>query len=525
MALFGLSQQSQATPMRASGASTSGRKRKSRRTKTDRRRFSDARRFYEEANRGLKKGDVGYMSLEQAAVKAELQGDNLRVKLYKHISKTRAEMPPTQSFETPLAGTQLTPLVTRNVNDGTLNANLFNRVGRSGSKARTPEDVAENQRRKDILAGRTEHELYAERVQLCTTLLSQTPDQLKSQMSKALVEERFNDGVCQSITAKHLLYLSKTAPGEKPAMTGGTYLSDREIEFAIAFASHWRDKKLLVPPALLLEYCNSLWPSDDPRREQLGPHGFTPGILKSLYKRMHGHTGTYQVLDTERARWCSYANINAWYDLIASLALEEEMFERTMSEDVGDERIRIRASSGDETDLSLRQPPAKAKKDRGFFFEDEEDHDVAMTKGGRKISWMFGRDTEGRMLAPLIVFGEAHKPKEEWIDRSITGQVPDAEGNLIPAMWLANDNGGVNAAEFKLYYERVVIPSAKGSGCANEQGKRQFFIVDGCQTHVCDPSTTRMLKDAGVLLHFRVPNTSSKTQGEDTTIFTYDSRD
>ena len=175
--------------------------------------------------------------------------------------------------------------------------------------------------------------------------------------------------------------------------------------------------------------------------------------------------------------------------------------------------------SGDETDMSLRQPVAKGKRDRGFFFEWEDDHDVAQTKGGRKISMLFGRDGTGRMLAPLIVFGSAKKVKEEWVDRSITGEVHDEEGNLVPALWLANDEGSVASAEFKLYCEQVIIPSAKGYKCADERGKRQLFIVDGCRTHLCDPSTTRLLKDNGVLLQLRVPNTSSKTQGEDTTIF------
>ena len=178
--------------------------------------------------------------------------------------------------------------------------------------------------------------------------------------------------------------------------------------------------------------------------------------------------------------------------------------------------------SGDETDMSLGSEPKKSKNERGVFLDSEMDNrDIASTKSSKKISWLYGRCGSGKMLPPLIVYGGAVKNKPEWCSDDVLSDVRDEHGEIIPTVWRSNPAGSVDADFFKEYVQRIIIPAAKGSGVRDETGHRGYYFLDGCQTHLADPATTRLLKDAGVKLFFRVPNTSSVSQGEDTVIFRY----
>ena len=178
--------------------------------------------------------------------------------------------------------------------------------------------------------------------------------------------------------------------------------------------------------------------------------------------------------------------------------------------------------SGDETDCTLGSESKKSRPERGVYMAGSIDNrDVATTKPSRKTSMFYGRTGSGKMLPPLIVYGGAVKTQSQWCSDEVLTDVRDEKGEIIPTVWLANQGGSVDGEHFKVYVERIIIPAAKGAGVRNETGHRAFFFLDGCRTHLSDPATTKLLKDAGVNLYFRVPHTSSVSQGEDTVVFRY----
>jgi hypothetical protein len=160
------------------------------------------------------------------------------------------------------------------------------------------------------------------------------------------------------------------------------------------------------------------------------------------------------------------------------------------------------------------------KKERGVFLESIIDNrDVAQTKVGKKISWLYGRTGTGKMLPPFVVYGGAVNIKPEWASDEIFTDVRDQNGVVIPAMWRANPAGSVDSDMFREYVAGIIIPSMRGAGVRNEDGHRGVYLLDGCQTHLSNTETTKLLKDAGINLYMRVPNTSSESQGEDTVVF------
>jgi len=65
---------------------------------------------------------------------------------------------------------------------------------------------------------------------------------------------------------------------------------------------------------------------------------------------------------------------------------------------------------------------------------------------------------------------------------------------------------------------QIIIRTAQTQGFRNEDGYRGIFIFDGVQTHVSQ-ATMVLLRDNGLIVILRPPNTSSDLQGEDTVIF------
>ena len=178
-----------------------------------------------------------------------------------------------------------------------------------------------------------------------------------------------------------------------------------------------------------------------------------------------------------------------------------------------------RLFSCDETDMSLKQKPGKTKKE--VCVTDIEDK-VATTmhvKSSRKVSGVVGRTGDKEMIAPLFVFGALKRVLPSLMNGALRGHVKDADGNYIPTQYEVNEKGSVDRDLFlNVYLKKILVPTAFAKGVRNEDGKRGIFLFDGCQTHISAEGMS-YLKENGLKVITRPPNTSSDLQGEDTVIF------
>ena len=178
-----------------------------------------------------------------------------------------------------------------------------------------------------------------------------------------------------------------------------------------------------------------------------------------------------------------------------------------------------RLFSCDETDVSLKQDNHKSKKEKEVTNIDEVSPQTMNVKSSRKISMCFGRTGNNQMIAPLFVFGGAKRVQPAWTSDEIHGDVKDADGECIPTQYAANEKGSVDEEMFReTYVAKIIIRTARAQGVRNEDGHRGIFIFDGVQTHISE-ATMVLLRDNGLIVILRPPNTSSDLQGEDTVIF------
>ena len=178
-----------------------------------------------------------------------------------------------------------------------------------------------------------------------------------------------------------------------------------------------------------------------------------------------------------------------------------------------------RLISCDETDVSLKQDNHKSKKEKEVINIDEVSPQTISVKSSRKISMCFGRTGNNQMIAPLFVFGGAKRVQPAWTSDEIHGDVKDADGECIPTQYAANEKGSVDEEMFReTYVAKIIIRTARAQGVRNEDGHRGIFIFDGVQTHISE-ATMVLLRDNGLIVILRPPNTSSDLQGEDTVIF------
>jgi len=178
-----------------------------------------------------------------------------------------------------------------------------------------------------------------------------------------------------------------------------------------------------------------------------------------------------------------------------------------------------RLFSCDETDLSLKQPLMKTKKEKCVTDIEDKVAQTMHVKCSRKVSACFGRTGDNEMIAPLFVFGALKRVLPSLMNGALRGHVKDADGNYIPTQYEVNDKGSVDRDLFvNVYLKKILVPTAFAKGVRNEDGKRGIFLFDGCQTHISEEGMS-YLKENGLKVITRPPNTSSDLQGEDTVIF------
>jgi hypothetical protein len=178
-----------------------------------------------------------------------------------------------------------------------------------------------------------------------------------------------------------------------------------------------------------------------------------------------------------------------------------------------------RLFSCDETDLSLKQPVMKTKKEKCVTDIEDKDAQTMHVKCSRKVSACFARTGDEEMIAPLYVFGSLKRVPRKLTSDALRGDVKDANGNYIPTQYEANEKGSVDGDMFfNVYLKKIIVPTAFAKGVRNEDGKRGIFLFDGVQTHI-SVEGMNYLQENGLKVIARPPNTSSDLQGEDTVIF------
>jgi len=479
-------------------------------------------------NTGLARTDHNYWSLKKVAKKFKLKSPNPVSVLSKHLKARGVNLRTVENGGQDVQEELGDQREVRNDENEVTPVCRSGRVGRSGRKPLTDVQKSQRDRLQAATADTSIRHLYEDLVAEATELVAKTPSGHKMKTAKTFVSQKFTPLGLKPPTVRHLLKLSNSNPGERPRPLGGTFWTRKEEEQVRLFVKELRARRLYVSPDLVLAYADALVPETDERRLQLGENGLTRGVWPGLATRVGVETGTSQNLDTVRARWATSVNYRRWYENMYEDLVKERLAEPNPEYDPQNPRAHPRLrwlrpeaiASGDETDISLGGDPGKSKKERGVFLKSSIDtRDVASTKGGKKISWLYGRTGTGKMLPPFVVYGGAVKIKPEWASHEDFTDVRDQNGVVIPAMWRANQAGSVDSNMFREYITGVIIPSMQGAGVRNEDGYRGFYLLDGCQTHLSNPETTKLLKAAGICLYMRVPNTSSESQGEDTVVF------
>jgi len=506
------------------------RRRKKRRRQSEEMRLSAGAKYYKEENAEKQFRDRSWVSFEEVAAKFKLKSPNPVKALSRHLASeglsARSLAPPGEGDAEEEDATP-EPEPAEEMEVSIVEEPRGRRLGRCGRK---PLSDAEKLRRKTRAAtiGRSsERHVYEDRVQEATLKIAMTPVGEKSRVARSLKQSLFDDACIKTISAKSLVRLARTSPGMRPAVQGGSIFTREEEDKIDQFVRSLRSRKFFVPPDLVMIYADHLILETDVRRKEFSREGFSKGIWNGLKRRLPIHTGTGQNLDTLRAKWTTAENILKWYHLFENIVVKEGIYEENPEWDPENpqnaDRLnclhRERVFSLDETDMSIGQELKKSKKDIGVFCDVVDDHNVATSRSSRKITWLFARSGAGKMLPPLIVYGDSKTVKDEWKADVGDGDFMDDQGKPLPNMYAANDTGSVTTQVFHDYVEQVLIPCAKASGVRNEDGKRGILIADGVQTHLNHKPTMELLKNAGILYIVRVPHSSSDTQGEDTVIF------
>ena len=479
-------------------------------------------------NAGLARTDPNYWSLAKVAEKFKLKSPNPVVVLSKHLKARGVNLRSMKNGGQDVQEELGDQREVRDDENEITSGRQSGRVGNSGRKPLTELQKIQRERLQAATADKSERHLYEDLVASATELVAKTPRGYKMKIAETFVSRNFTPLGLKPPTVNHLLKRANSSPGERPRPQGGPFWTREEEDQVRIFVEELRARKLFVSPHLVLAYADALVPETDERRRQLGEHGFTRGVWPGLAARVGIETGTSQNLDTIRARWATSVNYRRWYENIFQDLVKERLAEPNPEYDPQNPRAHPRLrwlrpeaiASGDETDMSLGAKPGKSKKERGVFLESIIDNrDVVQTKVGKKISWLYGRTGTGKMLPPFVVYGGTVNIKPEWASDEIFTDVRDQNGVVIPAMWRANPAGSVDSDMFREYVTGIIIPSMQGAGVRNEDGHRGVYLLDGCQTHLSNTETTKLLKDAGINLYMRVPNTSSESQGEDTVVF------
>ena len=519
---------SASTPLPAGGV----KKRAPRRDGRERRRYSTARILLEQTNAGKSKTHPDRLTLKEAAAKAGLCGRNIIQKLSKHLAeKAKESASSTPSLLTPLATPAASNFQQRETDEyeEPISSGKRGRVGNSGRKKDSDEDKALKEERRQVLMGKSEAQVYREQIAEATLKVAAAPHGIRTEVAQAFVDQNMRRLNLKSVSAAHIVRLAKERPGEAPNCQGGTFFTAEEENRVRRHVVEFRARKLKVSHAYLLQFLNSMLATDDSRRSELGVNGLTSGILAGLCRRLGLDSGTFQCLDTDRQRWVTSENFQHWYDNVEEALFAEGLLELNpeWSPDAAETVTQYLVKrpeawfSGDETQIGFAEAVGSGKRDRGVFLKDREfdDRNQITSRNAKKVSLFYLRCGNGAQLNHAFCFSGAKNVKDDWVNASLKSDAFGSSNTKFSCVWFANVEGCFDAQLFQRVVIECIIPCAKANGIENSLGKRGVLFFDGCQTHITDLETTRMLRDAGFLIFPRVPHSSSVSQGEDTVVF------
>ena len=254
---------------------------------------------------------------------------------------------------------------------------------------------------------------------------------------------------------------------------------------------------------------------------------------QSWYYRMlknYAHvlgTSNQHTLEVDRARWCTAANVGAWYDMIAEalvelgVACKNPDFDKDADPNThAGQPVFItkpsRILSFDETRVELDMTKgSKAKKERTLIDKTvpaRDAQDSLAFKGGISGTGVGGSTVDGRTLPALFILaGGGLRP--EHCTPSPDCDFLDAEGRLLRARFTSNAKGGVDAEIGVQYVRDVLLPAF-----APSDTEPLVIICDGHGSHLTLP-LLEFCREHHVHILLRVPHTSHRTQGEDVTSF------
>ena len=506
-----------------------------RRGERERRRYSDARRFLEQENEGKDKYDPSRLTYGAAAQKAGIEDEYAEQKLRAHVVKRRQQsVSATPVLLTPHATPAQSGMEARATNrvDESEGSSRPGRVGNSGRKRRSEEQLIQLESTKKLLFGKSRHEFYREQVAQGSLLVSQAKHGFKRRVAEDFIDENMSQYGLKSCTPRHLVRRAAEHPGEQPNQRGGTLFTiDEEAELKRWFTD-LREKELRVSHSCILLKLNSMLKKDDTRWMKLGKSGVTFGILRRLFERLDFVSGISQALNIDRERWTTSANFKYWYSLVEDILLAEKLMELNPAWNADDpsattKYVILRPEaffSGDETQIGYPATTAASKKDRCVFHANRvlDNRNQLMNTAGRNVSMFYLRCGDGKKLNHAFCFSDCKNVPKNWINHELTSDPFGPDATVFPCMWFANAEGSFNSDLYAQVIYHCVIPCARAAGIRNEPGKRGVFVIDGCQTHINSLDVLLALKDAGLIVILRVPHSSHRLQGEDTVCFRCD---
>ena len=473
--------------------------------------------------------------VQQQQARAQKQGESLASQALRQLREETQEETAGTSETAEIVAEQLDFL-----NVGSQGAG---RVGNSGRKRLTEAEKKAREEARYLINGCKDFETYSENVveaaaEVCNAEIGQ-----KSATARAVIAEKLTFQGNALITAKHLCALARDEHLEVVRRRGGALLTPHEERVIGDYLRHKRLHYMAVRPRDAIEKATELLRLCPQRHNLIGDAGVTYGWWPGFASRNGFSVGPMQSIEYQRIRWTTSANAHAFYDILEEVCVKQGVAVVDPDYDAG----RIGSSrliwlhpelviSMDETDCGLSKEATKRSSQRGVRAGANDRGEVLHSKGLPPVSVAFSRNGAGEMVAPMVVVGGRKTlpdgfPTPDLIGgrselptsgnrNELLGTICDEDGKPLPTIWVASPKSAMNGELLLRWIAETAIPSLKLRGLSDESGPGGVIIVDGVQTH-CSLEAALLCKSNNVALILRPPYTSSKLQGEDTTIFRY----
>ena len=413
-------------------------------------------------------------------------------------------------------------------------SNVPNRVGHSGRKPKPPRHAPLDKLDRGDEYGQhgCTWPRYVQILRECTTEMLTHPEQARwaksGELSARLKERQIN------ISAR-TIYERAKHDGD-PARTGGQILPAKVEKDLADTIKYLRTMKqpLWMDDIIAMVECSI----DGTQYEDKFPNGVSTGWFYGFLKRNDLQMGHLQPIEATREAWMTPANLLTYYNVAQNVLLESgiAVVNPDFDPDVEysqpiliPEENRWRILSYDETDVSLGTDHTSKKKSNKTVvgLAGEDDGAVVTYKSSGKITATAGRNGAGQSLSPYICYQggipeRTHEcwaiddhGKQVWRQVELENSITDEDGNAVEIIYSANAKGSMNSERCLDFLNKITAPSLPGM---KPQELMCVEFIDGCNCHL---SYERLKKaqEIGLGVILRLPNSTSRTQGEDTVLF------